>query len=68
MNTTINVEGYYSRDNVWLVIMINKNNKICFDSCHSTKADAIEHVKAVCEQFKPEFIWVTKTPYVCMEE
>ena len=66
MFPTVNVDGYWSRDNVWVVMTQNENGTSWL-SLHETKMEAVTAAQnwlhdapADC---KPDAVWIVKSPH-----
>lgn len=66
---TINVDGYWSRDNVWIV-MAQTAHGVSWVSVHDTKAEACENAQAYVTDAteKPDAVWVVKSPHFIAAE
>ena len=67
MFPTIETDGYYNRENQWvLVIVINGIWE--WRGVYATKDAAVSDLLDTVDAVKPEFAMVIKSPYVAMEE
>ena len=67
MFPTIETEGYYNRENQWVVVT-EEQGRMVWRSFHDTKAEAVEALRDIVASVKPEFGMVIKSPYVVAEE
>lgn len=68
MAKTINVAGFYSRDDQWLVIVGTRTGRMTWNSFHDTQDAAEEHLREAIATEQYEFGFITQTPFVVAEE
>lgn len=67
MFPTIETEGYYSRENQWVLVTVI-NGIWEWRGVYATKAAAVDDLLETVDSVKPEFAMIVKSPYVAMEE
>lgn len=67
MFPTIETEGYYNRENQWVLVTVI-NGHWEWRGVYPTKAEAVSDLLDTVDAVKPEFAMVIKSPYVAAEE
>lgn len=74
MFPTVKTPGYWSRDNVWIVV-VQDHNGVSWLSAHETKAEAVENAQAWVadhaerdDNTRPDAVWVMKSPHLIASE